>query len=497
MQASPISVEGPQHLPFPPSPTSCCIQCSAQDPRVFEVPTSSDGVSSVAVHQLKELGEKKDRPPSTLQKSQSVQWWQLAEVHSPLRVVEQAPPTVQPSAQLTPVFLTHPATFPPMLISIGPNTSAVLDCFKMSDGVLPQLWMLISTVCSSRWEAVLRSPQWNLTYEQAVNLSRALNADTQCNVGARLEKVSKNIFTTSLLVLNTAPVLVWSIFLWVPCESDWLCLSGLVHSLHCRPNASLDFTCNVICREIILIGPGSNALAMLLKYIGLGCEQTHAPCHLSHILFREANRGWFSLPFSHGPKPSSPKKPVKSSLPSNRTKVNISSRTSTACGNRSTMQQRPLHWPTTRVSIMSSVNYTLDTIHFAQGAPSPLCGTLSVGKKKKKTENGRNKVLKVCYASHSLSVCLSDILTPQVSFQEARPHFQPLCNRRAKSTRHSQQRKRRLSLKSIRLTGNARPLDCTLPPSWRSTTSLEHSKLSRMRYVIYFPCISNWQVFTM
>lgn len=73
--------------------------------------------------------------------------------------------------------------------------------------------MLISTVCSSRWEAVLRSPQWNLTYEQAVNLSRALNADTQCNVGARLEKVSKNIFTTSLLVLNTAPVLVWSIFL--------------------------------------------------------------------------------------------------------------------------------------------------------------------------------------------------------------------------------------------------------------------------------------------
>ena len=92
-------------------------------------------------------------------------------------------------------------------------------------------------------------------------------------------------------------------------------------------------------------------------------------------------------------------------------------------------------------------------------------------KKKKKTENGRNKVLKVCYASLSLSVRLSDILTPQVSFREAWPHCQPLCNRQAKSTRHSQQRKRRLSLKSIRLTRNARPLDCALPPSQRSTTS--------------------------
>ena len=235
---------------------------------------NSDGVSLAAVHQLKELRKKNNRPPSTPQKPQSVRQQWLAEVHSPLRVIKQAPPTVQPSAQLTPVFLMHPTTFPPTLISIGPNTNAVLNRFKMSDGVLPQLRTLISTVHSSRWEAVLRSPQWNLTYEQAVNLSRALNADTQGSVGARLEKVSKNIFTTSSLVLNTAPVLVWTIFLQVPCESDQLCLSGLVHSLCCRPNALLDFTCNVICREIILIRPGSNALAMLLKYVGLGCEWT-------------------------------------------------------------------------------------------------------------------------------------------------------------------------------------------------------------------------------
>ena len=237
----------------------------------------------------------------------------------------------------------HPATFPPTLISIGPNTNAVLDRFKMSDGVLLQLRMLISTICSSCWEAVLRSPQWNLTYEQAVNLSRALNADTQGSVGARLEKVSKNIFTASSLVLNTAPVLVQTIFLRVPRESDRLCLSGLVHSLHCRPNASLDFACNVICREIVLIGPGSNALAMLLKYIGLGCEWTHTRCHLSHISFRKANGGWFSLPFSCGPKPSSPKKPIKSSLPSDGTKVNVSSRTSTVRRPKVNTKDEPPH----------------------------------------------------------------------------------------------------------------------------------------------------------
>ena len=63
-----------------------------------------------------------------------------------------------------------------------------------------------------------------------------------------------------------------------------------------------------------------------------------------------------------------------------------------------------------------------------------LWNTFCWKKKKKRIENGRNKVLKVCYASLSLSACLSDILTPQVSFWEAQPHCQPLCNRPAKST---------------------------------------------------------------
>ncbi|KAI6033555.1 hypothetical protein BKA83DRAFT_108402 [Pisolithus microcarpus] len=63
------------------------------------------------------------------------------------------------------------------LISIGPNTDAVLDHFSLGDEVLPCLHVLVGTVCSSRWEVVLRAKPWNLTYKQASNLSRALLAD--------------------------------------------------------------------------------------------------------------------------------------------------------------------------------------------------------------------------------------------------------------------------------------------------------------------------------
>ncbi|KIK11675.1 hypothetical protein PISMIDRAFT_19337 [Pisolithus microcarpus 441] len=63
------------------------------------------------------------------------------------------------------------------LISIGPNTDAILDRFSLGDEVLPRLHVLVGTVRSSCWEVVLRAKPWNLTYEQASNLSRALLAD--------------------------------------------------------------------------------------------------------------------------------------------------------------------------------------------------------------------------------------------------------------------------------------------------------------------------------
>ena len=63
------------------------------------------------------------------------------------------------------------------LISIGPETDAVIDRFALDDNPLPRLQVLTQQVCSSRWETVLRTPHWGLSYEQSTNLARAMQAD--------------------------------------------------------------------------------------------------------------------------------------------------------------------------------------------------------------------------------------------------------------------------------------------------------------------------------
>lgn len=61
------------------------------------------------------------------------------------------------------------ASFTSPLISLGPHTDAVLDRFKMDNTILLRLHALVGSVRSSHWEAVLRSPKWDLMYEQAWN----------------------------------------------------------------------------------------------------------------------------------------------------------------------------------------------------------------------------------------------------------------------------------------------------------------------------------------
>ncbi|KAG2029233.1 hypothetical protein BDR03DRAFT_1018706 [Suillus americanus] len=65
------------------------------------------------------------------------------------------------------------------LISIGPYTDAALNQLKLGDKNLLKLRTLVAAVHSSRWEAVFRSPSWDLTYEQASILSYALLMDLQ------------------------------------------------------------------------------------------------------------------------------------------------------------------------------------------------------------------------------------------------------------------------------------------------------------------------------
>ena len=63
------------------------------------------------------------------------------------------------------------------LISIGPETDAVINWFALDDNLLPRLGVLTHQVRSSRWETVLRTPHWGLSYEQSANLARAMRAD--------------------------------------------------------------------------------------------------------------------------------------------------------------------------------------------------------------------------------------------------------------------------------------------------------------------------------
>lgn len=67
------------------------------------------------------------------------------------------------------------------IISLGPRTDAILDRFEFDDTFILKLRDMMKTVRSSRWEAVLRTPQWGLSFEQAVSLAKALRRDIQAN----------------------------------------------------------------------------------------------------------------------------------------------------------------------------------------------------------------------------------------------------------------------------------------------------------------------------
>jgi hypothetical protein len=63
------------------------------------------------------------------------------------------------------------------IISIGTQTDSILDRFDLDDSLIPRLRVLTQMVRSSRWEAVLRSSQFGLSYEQASKLTDAMMKD--------------------------------------------------------------------------------------------------------------------------------------------------------------------------------------------------------------------------------------------------------------------------------------------------------------------------------
>lgn len=86
------------------------------------------------------------------------------------------------------------------ILSIGPQTDAILEHFELSDALVPRLRNLAQTVRSGRWEAALHSAEWGLSSEQAAILSDALLSDTQANdLSISLPKVS---LLLSLFILH-------------------------------------------------------------------------------------------------------------------------------------------------------------------------------------------------------------------------------------------------------------------------------------------------------
>ncbi|KAI6011955.1 hypothetical protein EDC04DRAFT_2905128 [Pisolithus marmoratus] len=173
----PITLSRPNHLPTSVSPNSSCILCVAFDPEVK--PGVEDNKwhlsPSTAIHETVKFipSVKKPQPPST--PTASLHQCSICQC-CPADAFLNAVNTPSLDSTLLAIFPDQLALSSP-LISIGPNTDAVLNCFSLGDELLPHLHLLVGTVHSSHWEVVLRAKLWNLTYEQASNLSRALLAD--------------------------------------------------------------------------------------------------------------------------------------------------------------------------------------------------------------------------------------------------------------------------------------------------------------------------------
>ncbi|KAG2337006.1 hypothetical protein BDR05DRAFT_952936 [Suillus weaverae] len=173
-----ISIEGPQYLPAPLVATGAHIMCSAQVPKTF--------VKNLQNLSLTDADSKK-LPSAVIHKG--VEWAagvatkaSNLTLHSQIRQQQPAKAFVanrDPGPTFSAQWELGATNFNLLLISIGPNMDAILDRFKLGDEVLPKLHVLIQTVCSSYWESVLRALAWDLPYEQAALLSRALLADLQ------------------------------------------------------------------------------------------------------------------------------------------------------------------------------------------------------------------------------------------------------------------------------------------------------------------------------
>lgn len=178
--ASQVNPSGPPFLPGPSVATGARIQCSARPTKQFERDFEVSNKSLSAAVQMGQALAKASpsKSKSDIRQRRNADAFLLSAAQQGTATVPK-PPGTKNTTKSTGAAASFQAGAP--LISIGPHSDAVLDRFGLDDHILPKLHQLIGSVRSSRWEAVLQSPKWNLTYEQASNLSRALNSDVHSN----------------------------------------------------------------------------------------------------------------------------------------------------------------------------------------------------------------------------------------------------------------------------------------------------------------------------
>ncbi|KAG6372660.1 hypothetical protein JVT61DRAFT_7412 [Boletus reticuloceps] len=155
-----INIHSPPYLPHPMSPVSSHIACNA-----VQAPVSGVAAKSALVQEAVVL--------NTTPKKTSTS------VPSATRAIRQRRPAE--------VFLLA--------------TSATLDRFNFGDELIPSLRKLVETTRDTRWEAKLHEAPWNLTFEQAFNLSRVLSADLCSDTPPRDMKKRLYLFISTFLQL--------------------------------------------------------------------------------------------------------------------------------------------------------------------------------------------------------------------------------------------------------------------------------------------------------
>ncbi|KAG2155232.1 uncharacterized protein EDB93DRAFT_1101805 [Suillus bovinus] len=167
--ASQVNPSAVPHLPVPMAATGSRIHCSVRPPQQFQHDLQANAQSNTATSSAVQEGRAmalldSDMPPNKIRRRRPANTFFTKGLMVPGTEIQE---------------MRAPTSFTPPLISLGPHTDAVLDRFKMDDMMLLRLHAFIRSIRSSHWEAVLRSPKWDLTYEQASNLARALLVDLQ------------------------------------------------------------------------------------------------------------------------------------------------------------------------------------------------------------------------------------------------------------------------------------------------------------------------------